>query len=120
MGLIGVSSAELLVDQVRRKTELGQRIFESMRDHQLISDEIVSGVIKARLGRADCKLNGYLLEGFPKNQAQAKLIEGMAIRPNFIIEIDCSETLAIERISSKLTKEGKVLSETELARVKDR
>lgn len=120
LGLIGVSSAELLVDQVRRKTELGQRIFESMRDHTLISDEIVTGIIKARLARADCKLNGYLLEGFPKTKAQVELLHAMGVKPNFIISIECSESLAAQRISSKFAKEGKTLTEAENSKIKQR
>ena len=113
LGFIPISMYELLVDQVRNKTELGQAIYENLINNKLISDEIVIGILKARLDRADCKLHGFVLEGFPKNDSQLKLLESMRLEPNFVVVLDCSEEVAKRRIVNKMKQVGKSLTPAE-------
>lgn len=113
LGFIPISMYELLVDQVRNKTELGQKIYEDLKKSKLISDEYVSGILKARLEKADCKLHGFVLEGFPKTESQLKLFQSMRLEPNFVISLECSEDVAKRRIVNKLKQTGKILNPEE-------
>lgn len=113
LGFIPISMYELLVDQVRNKTELGQAIYQDLTKNKLISEEIVNGILKARLDKADCKLHGFVLEGFPKNDSQLKLLQSMRLEPNFVVVLECSEDVAKRRIVNKMKQVGKTLTPAE-------
>lgn len=69
-GVPQVSSGDLLRDAVARGTELGKQAKSVMDAGQLVSDDIVLGLIRERLGRPDAA-NGFILDGFPRNIEQA-------------------------------------------------
>ena len=120
LGFIPLSTSELLVDQVRNKTEVGQKIFQDISAHRLISDEIVTGILKGRVNKIDCKTHGYVLEGFPKTEAQISLMHQMKLDPDFVIYIDCSPDLAERRLVSREEQMGKQVDEEGLVNIKIR
>ncbi len=120
LGFIAVSTAELLVDQVRNKTELGQAIYPHIRANTLISDEIIYGIIRARLNRVDCKLHGFVLEGFPKTYEQLQLMQEMKLEPNFVIYLDCPSEKAKQRIFSRQQLEGKEMTAEAVQLIEER
>jgi len=72
-GVPQVSSGDLLRDAVARGTELGKQAKAVMDAGQLVSDDIVLGLIRERLGRPDAA-NGFILDGFPRNIQQAQAL----------------------------------------------
>jgi len=70
-----VSSGDLLRDAVARRTELGLEAKVAMDAGELVSDELVLALIRERLSRPDA-LHGFILDGFPRNIAQAKALNG--------------------------------------------
>jgi adenylate kinase len=75
-GMPQISTGDLLRSAVARGTELGRRAKAAMDSGQLVADEIVVGIIRERLGQSDAQ-NGYVLDGFPRNQAQARALAAM-------------------------------------------
>ena len=73
-GIPQVSTGDLLREAVKAGTELGQRAREAMDSGQLVSDEIVLGIIKERLAQADAH-KGFVLDGFPRNIPQAEALD---------------------------------------------
>jgi len=73
-GIPQVSSGDLLRDAVARGTELGRRAKAAMDAGELVSDEIVLGLIRERLGRPDAA-KGFILDGYPRNVAQAGALD---------------------------------------------
>lgn len=73
-GIPQVSSGDLLRDAVARGTELGKRAKAAMDAGELVSDEIVLGLIRERLGRPDAA-RGFILDGYPRNVAQAGALD---------------------------------------------
>jgi len=71
-----VSTGDLLRDAVARGTELGKRAKAAMDAGELVSDDIVLGMIRERLGRPDAA-EGFILDGFPRNIAQAQALDGL-------------------------------------------
>jgi adenylate kinase len=69
-----VSSGDLLRDAVARGTDLGKRAKAAMDAGELVSDEIVLGLIRERLGRPDAA-KGFILDGYPRNVAQAGALD---------------------------------------------
>lgn len=73
-GIPQVSSGDLLRDAVARGTDLGLRAKAAMDAGELVSDEIVLGLIRERLAQADTE-NGFILDGYPRNVAQAGALD---------------------------------------------
>ena len=69
-----VSTGDLLREAVAAGTELGRRAEQTMQAGDLVSDEIVLGIIRERLARHDAQ-NGFILDGFPRNLEQAEALE---------------------------------------------
>ncbi|MCM1367526.1 MAG: adenylate kinase [Roseburia sp.] len=65
-----ISTGDLLRKNIADGTELGKQAKAFMDAGKLVPDELVIALLKARLSEADCK-NGFLLDGFPRNEAQA-------------------------------------------------
>lgn len=77
-GVPQVSSGDLLRDAVARQTELGLKAKAAMEAGQLVSDEIVLGLIRERLAQPDAQ-NGFILDGFPRNSDQAATLSKLLI-----------------------------------------
>lgn len=75
-GIPQVSSGDLLRDAVARGTELGLKAKAAMDAGQLVSDDIVLGLIRERLSRPDA-VGGFILDGFPRNEDQADALNVM-------------------------------------------
>lgn len=73
-GVVQISTGDLLRAAVRDGTPLGQAAKAAMDAGQLVSDDIVLGMIRERLGQPDTA-KGYILDGFPRNLAQAAALD---------------------------------------------
>ena len=71
-----ISTGDLLRDAVAKGTELGLRAKAAMAAGKLVDDDTVLGMIRERLGRPDAA-KGFILDGFPRNIAQAEALEKM-------------------------------------------
>jgi adenylate kinase len=75
-GVPQISSGDLLRDAVSRGTELGLKAKAVMDAGQLVSDDIVLGLIRDRLARPDAE-SGFILDGFPRNKDQANSLNAL-------------------------------------------
>lgn len=73
-GIPQVSTGDLLREAVKGGTELGRRAREAMDSGQLVSDDIVLGIIRERLAQPDAQ-KGFVLDGFPRNIPQAEALD---------------------------------------------
>ena len=71
-----VSTGDLLRDAVARGTDYGRQARAAMDAGQLVSDAIVLGILEERLSRPDAA-GGFILDGYPRNLAQAEALEGV-------------------------------------------
>lgn len=74
-----ISTGDLLRAEAAAGTELGKRARAAMDAGQLVSDDIVLGMIQNRLAKSDAK-NGFILDGFPRNIPQAQSLDAMLAR----------------------------------------
>jgi adenylate kinase len=75
-GIPQISTGDLLRSAVARGTPLGVAAKDAMQAGKLVDDAIVLGMIRERLADADTA-NGFILDGFPRNIAQARALDGM-------------------------------------------
>ena len=99
-----VSSGDLLRDAVARGTELGLKAKAVMDAGQLVSDEIVLGLIRDRLSRPDAT-KGFILDGFPRNIKQADslnaLLEELDQPLDAVLLLDVRRETLIQRLAGR-------------------
>jgi adenylate kinase len=71
-----ISTGDLLREAVAKGTDLGLRAKAAMDSGKLVDDATVLGMIRERIGRPDAA-NGFILDGFPRNIAQAQALESL-------------------------------------------
>ncbi len=74
-----IATGDILREEVRARTELGNRAKAAMDAGELVSDDIVLGVIQSRLSRPEAR-SGFILDGFPRNIPQAQELDAMLAR----------------------------------------
>jgi adenylate kinase len=114
-GIPQVSSGDLLRDAVARGTDLGKRAKAAMDAGELVSDEIVLGLIRERLGRPDAA-NGFILDGYPRNVAQAgaldQLLADIGQPIDAVVLMDVDSKALFQRLTGRRScpKCGKVFN----------
>ena len=105
-GIPQVSSGDLLRDAVARGTDLGKRAKAAMDAGELVTDEIVLGLIRERLARPDTEA-GFILDGYPRNVAQADALDrllgelGQPIDSVVLMKVD--EKALVMRLTGRRT-----------------
>jgi adenylate kinase len=95
-----ISTGDMLRAAIKAGTELGLAAKKVMDAGQLVSDEIIIGLVKERLKEADCA-NGYLFDGFPRTIAQADAMKDGGIQVDYVLEIDVPDELIVERMCGR-------------------
>jgi adenylate kinase len=105
-----ISTGDLLRGAIAAKTELGLAAKQVMDRGDLVSDDIVLGMLKERLSEAYAQ-QGFILDGFPRNVQQAEMLEkllqelGIKLDHALLIEVDPDEVVA--RIAKRAEIEGR-------------
>ena len=108
-GIPQVSTGDLLRAAVKSGTELGQRAKAAMDAGELVSDDIVLGMIRERLGQPDAA-PGFILDGFPRNLAQAEALDGLLEQIDApldaVVLLDVDFDVLLKRITGRRTCGG--------------
>lgn len=104
-----ISTGDIFRANIKEGTELGKEAKEYMDKGLLVPDQLVVSIVKDRLSKADCK-DGFLLDGFPRNEDQAEVLEEellkMGIKLNKVVNIQADKDLLIQRaIGRRICKE---------------
>ncbi|MEU1487531.1 adenylate kinase [Streptomyces sp. NPDC005752] len=99
-----ISTGDLFREHIDERTELGRNARTHMRAGLLVPDEVTTGVVKERLARPDTE-RGFLLDGFPRNLAQAQALAGILVdsklRLDVVLGLDISEDQVVRRIAGR-------------------
>lgn len=99
-GIPQISTGDMLRAAVKAGTELGLKAKAIMDAGQLVSDEIIIGLVKERVKEADC-VRGYLLDGFPRTIPQAEAMREHGIDVDHVVEIQVDDEEIVRRISGR-------------------
>lgn len=101
-----ISTGDILREAVTEKTELGLKAQEIMQRGELVSDDIMIGIIRNVLEQPRCN-NGSILDGYPRtvNQADSliKLFKELNIKDFKLINIEADEKELVRRITNRRT-----------------
>jgi len=99
-GIPQISTGDMLRAAIKAGTEMGKMAKAAMDAGQLVTDEIIIGLVKDRIAEDDCK-NGYLLDGFPRTLPQADAVTSAGIAIDAVIEIDVADAVIVKRMSGR-------------------
>lgn len=114
-GFPQISTGDLLRKAVADKTPLGVKAKKAMDLGELVSDDIVLGMIKERIAEADAQ-RGFILDGFPRNTSQADsldaLLAGLKLKLDRVVLMDVDFEILMKRLTGRRTcsKTGAVLN----------
>ena len=109
LNLAHISTGDLFRENLKNKTELGQKAQEYMDKGELVPDEITIGMLAERLKSEDV-VNGAVLDGFPRTGAQAvsldKMLANMNAKVDMALNIDVPFYAIVERIANRRSCRG--------------
>ena len=114
-----ISTGDLLRAAVAAGTPLGLQAKAVMAAGNLVSDEIVLGMLEERFQQSDT-VNGFILDGYPRNLAQANALHGLLTRirqpMDIAVQLDVATELLVERIAGRAAAEGRADDSPEAVR----
>jgi adenylate kinase len=106
VGMIQLSTGDMLRAAVKSGSALGQQAKDIMDAGKLVPDELMVGLIEARIAQPDAA-KGFILDGFPRTEAQAEALDKMLARSgkklDKVIEMEVDEKALTERVVGRFT-----------------
>ncbi|GGP62137.1 adenylate kinase [Shewanella saliphila] len=104
-GIPQISTGDMLRAAVKAGTPLGLEAKKVMDAGQLVSDDLIIGLVKERIAQDDC-VKGFLLDGFPRTIPQADAMAENGIEIDHVIEIDVPDEEIVKRMSGRRVHSG--------------
>jgi len=104
-GIPQISTGDMLRAAVKAGTDLGKKAKEVMDAGQLVSDELIIGLVKERIQQEDCQ-KGFLLDGFPRTIPQADAMKEAGISIDAVLEFDVADEEIVKRMSGRRVHPG--------------
>ena len=105
-GSVQISTGDILRAAVKAGTELGKKAEAAMKAGELVSDDLIMGIMEERLKEDDCQA-GFLLDGFPRTIPQAEalkgLLEKMGIELQGAINLNVPREVILDRLTTRRT-----------------
>jgi adenylate kinase len=99
-GIPQISTGDMLRAAVKAGTSLGLAAKQVMDRGDLVSDDIIIGLVKERIAQADCA-KGFLFDGFPRTIPQAEAMKAASVPIEHVVEVHVSDATIIERMSGR-------------------
>lgn len=96
-----ISTGDILREHIKNETEIGVKVKNILASGALVSDEMITEIVKIRIAEQDCK-NGFILDGFPRTIAQAKELESIT-EIDKVVYIKVEDDVIIKRLAGRRT-----------------
>ena len=104
LGLVQLSTGEIIRENIEKKTKLGVQVKNLVDNGEFVSDEIILSIISKRISEDDCG-KGFILDGFPRNLNQASKFDEILLQKDkkidFVIELNVSKQNIYKRIENR-------------------
>jgi adenylate kinase len=98
-GVPHISTGDMFREAVEAGTEYGKRAATYMHRGELVPDEVTCQLVRERIARDDC-VNGFMLDGFPRDLAQARALARITAIDAAVL-LDVPEKVSLERLSGR-------------------
>ena len=95
-----ISTGDMLRAAVKANTPLGVAAKQVMERGDLVSDDIIIGLVKERIAQDDCR-NGFLFDGFPRTIPQADAMKSSSVPIEHVVELAVDDSVIVERMSGR-------------------
>lgn len=99
-GIVQISTGDMLRAAAKAGTPLGLEAKQVMARGDLVSDDIIIGLVNERILESDCA-NGFLFDGFPRTIAQAKTMRSVGVDIDAVVEIDVDAEEIVRRMGGR-------------------
>ncbi|MBU1620019.1 MAG: adenylate kinase [Gammaproteobacteria bacterium] len=99
-GIPQISTGDMLRAAIKEGSALGLAAKQVMDAGQLVSDDLIIGLVKERISKEDCA-KGFLLDGFPRTIPQADAMKANGVVVDHVIEFDVPDDVIVERMSGR-------------------
>lgn len=101
-GIPKISTGDILREAVHSGSELGQAVKTVMERGELVSDDLITGIVRERLAQDDVAL-GFVLDGFPRTVPQARALDGLVADrdPIIVVEIRVPDEELVRRVQGR-------------------
>ena len=99
-GIPQISTGDMLRAAVKAGTPLGVEAKKVMDRGELVSDDLIIGLVKERIQKDDC-VKGFLFDGFPRTIPQAEAVANELVDIEHVVEIVVPDSLIVERMSGR-------------------
>ena len=100
-GIPHISTGDMFRAAMQQQTELGLKAKSFMDKGELVPDEVTNGIVKERLQQADTE-KGFLLDGFPRTQAQAEALDKIMQDLNRSIDAVINIEILMQRLTGRI------------------
>lgn len=100
LNIPAISTGNILKSAMKNETPLGLKAKSFIDNGQLVPDDVIIDIVKARIQEEDCK-NGFLFDGFPRTLTQAEAPDQMGVSIDRVINIRVSDEMILRRISGR-------------------
>lgn len=111
LGIPQLSTGDILRSAIVQKTPMGLAAKEIMDRGDLVSDEIVNGIVSERIDQPDCA-RGFVLDGFPRTIPQADalgaMLEQKGLKLDAVVEITADTETLVQRVANRARETGVV------------
>ncbi len=99
-----LSTGDALRGEVKAESEIGKKAKAFMDSGELVPDEVVLEIVKNRISNQDCQ-KGFILDGFPRNEAQAKMLDealnSIDKKVELVLNFEIDDEEVVKRISGR-------------------
>lgn len=102
-GIPHISTGEMLRSAVKEGTEFGLKAKAIMDGGDLVSDDIMGGVVRERLGLEEARVHGFILDGFPRTVGQAEILHEVTLDDplDLVIDLVVPTDVVLERLAAR-------------------
>lgn len=99
-GIPAISTGSIIREEIASGSALGERVKEYTSKGELVPDDVVIDIIKARLAKPDCD-KGFILDGFPRTVPQAEALSELGVEITDVISIEVDDEDIMERMAGR-------------------
>lgn len=100
-GLVNVSVRNLIRREMLDNKGNAGNLSKCIDNGEPINENILNNLVENRLKQSDCRVNGWVMEGFPETEGQMSLLKSMRIKPSVVFLFEQSEEESVRRLSNR-------------------